>query len=66
MERRSKYKNSLKCANQKVEDDLLTPAQAINPNLEADDGWGGVGFVGGTGKKSQNYSNNGRILERAN
>ena len=46
LERRSKYKNSLKCANQNFDDDLLTPAQAINPNREPEiDGSGG-----GTGK----------------
>jgi len=46
LERRSKYKNSLKCANQSFEDDLLTPAHAINPNREPEvDGTGG----GGTG-----------------
>ena len=42
LERRSKYKNSLKCASQNLEDDLLTPAHAINPNREAEnDGMGG-------------------------
>ena len=50
LERRSKYKNSLKCATLNVEDDLLTPAQAINPNRESEnDGWVGAGTSGGTG-----------------
>jgi len=50
LERRSKYKNSLKCASQNAEDDLLTPAQAINPNRESEnDGWLGAGTGGGTG-----------------
>ena len=41
LERRSKYKNSLKVNNQNFEDELLTPAQAINPNREPEtnDGW---------------------------
>ena len=50
LERRSKYKNSLK-QNQKIEDDLLTPAQAINPNREPDDGF--IGGNGVAGKKAQ-------------
>ena len=30
-----------------MEDDLLTPAQAINPNREPEnDGWAGVGTTG--------------------
>ena len=33
-----------------MEDDLLTPAQAINPNRESEnDGWVGAGTSGGTG-----------------
>ena len=34
-----------------MEDDLLTPAQAINPNREseADGGWAGLGTTGTTG-----------------
>jgi len=33
----------LKNANSRFEDDLLTPAQAINPNREADDGQAAAG-----------------------
>ncbi len=32
MERRSKHRNALKSSQRRQEDDLLTPAQAINPN----------------------------------
>ena len=51
MERRSKYKNSLKVNNQNFEDELLTPAQAINPNREPEtnDGWINAGNTGGGG-----------------
>lgn len=51
LERRSKYKNSLKAAPNH-EDDLLTPAAAINPNDPSDE-WnqgGGGGGHGGAGK----------------
>ena len=34
-----------------MEDDLLTPAQAINPNREPDDGF--IGGNGVAGKKAQ-------------
>ena len=51
LERRSKYKNSLKGNNQNFEDELLTPAQAINPNRESEnDGWINAGNNGGGGK----------------
>ena len=59
MERRSKYKNSLKVNNQNFEDELLTPAQAINPNREPEtnDGWINAGnSSGGGGAGKQNFS----------
>ena len=60
MERRSRWKNSMKSA-QLPEDDLLTPAQAINPNAPDDGaglagsgfGGGGGGGPGGSGKKGK-------------
>ena len=56
MERRSKWKNSMKSAQQ-PEDDLLTPAHAINPNAPDDVamglGSGGGGGPGGSGKKGK-------------
>ena len=50
VERRSKYRNSLKSVK-KLEDDLLTPAAAINPN-EPDEFVPVLGGGGG-GKKSK-------------
>ena len=49
LERRSKYKNSLKSNHQHFDDELLTPAQAINPNRESEnnDGWVNAGSNGG-------------------
>ena len=63
LERRSKYKNSLKVNNQNFEDELLTPAQAINPNREpeSNDGWinaGNSGGGGGAGKQSFSFTSN--------
>ena len=54
LERRSKYKNSLKCASQNLEDDLLTPAHAINPNREAEND----GMGGGIGKTQYYFPKN--------
>merc|ERR1719479_780420 len=57
VERRSKYRNSLKSVK-KSEDDLLTPAAAINPN-EPDEFvpvLGGVGAGGGKKNKKKNKS----------
>ena len=56
MERRSKWKNSMKSAQQ-PEDDLLTPAHAINPNAPDDVAMGlasgGGGGPGGSAKKGK-------------
>ena len=69
MERRSKWKNSLKTA-QMPEDDLLTPAQAINPNAPDDTmppGLGGVGGgsggLGGASKKKKGKAGGGKKMD---
>merc|ERR1719370_1837698 len=68
LERRSKYKNSLKGNNQNFEDELLTPAQAINPNRESEnDGWINAGNNGGGGSgvgSSQHNSAGGKSKKK--
>ena len=51
VERRSKYRNSLKSVKN-FEDDLLTPAAAINPN-EPDEPVPVLGGGGASGKKNK-------------
>ena len=62
LERRSRFNAALKARNQRHEDDLLTPAQAINPNSvnnNDDVGANGVGVANSARQASGSGAANG-------